>query len=103
MRQLTKKKRMPRRDSAACLGIVTPCKPRHTGAAHAAWASASTAVANAQLPEEAREGIRKFHGGLPGGARGATYSCIIDEHGWDVAPKTPAGRVLTVIKFFLIT
>lgn len=43
-------------------------------------------------------------GGLvPGGARGATYSGIITEHGWDTAPKTAAGRVLTVKKFFLIS
>lgn len=43
-------------------------------------------------------------GGLvPGGARGATYSSIITEHGWDTAPKTAAGRMLTVKKFILIS
>jgi hypothetical protein len=44
--------RLPSRDSAARIGIVTPCKPSHTSAVHAAWASASTVVANAQLPGE---------------------------------------------------
>lgn len=43
-------------------------------------------------------------GGLvPGGTRGATYSAIITDHGWDAAPKTPAGRMLTAQKFILIT
>jgi len=42
-------------------------------------------------------------GGLyPGGARGAQYSGIIKDNGWDAAPKTPAGRMLTVEKFILI-
>lgn len=42
-------------------------------------------------------------GGLvPNGARGATYSGIIADHGWDAAPKTPAGRMLSVEKFILI-
>jgi hypothetical protein len=43
-------------------------------------------------------------GGLyPGGARGASYSGIIADNGWDTAPKTPAGRTLTVEKFILIS
>lgn len=43
-------------------------------------------------------------GGLvPGGARGATYSCILTKHDWETAPKTAAGRTLTVQKFLLIT
>lgn len=43
-------------------------------------------------------------GGLyPGGARGASYSGIITDNGWDTAPKTPAGRTLTVEKFILIS
>lgn len=42
-------------------------------------------------------------GGLvPGGRTGALYNAIIVDHGWDTAPKTPAGRVLTVDKFILI-
>ena len=42
-------------------------------------------------------------GGLyPGGARGSSYSGIIIDNGWDAAPKTPAGRTLTVENFFLI-
>lgn len=42
-------------------------------------------------------------GGLvPGGARGATYSAIIKDNSWDTAPKTPAGRTLSVEKFVLI-
>lgn len=42
-------------------------------------------------------------GGLyPGGTRGASYTGIIVENGWDAAPKTPAGRTLTVEKFILI-
>ena len=40
---------------------------------------------------------------VPGGARGATYSAIIKDHSWDTAPKTAAGRMLTVEKFLLIT
>jgi hypothetical protein len=46
----------------------------------------------------------KDGGGLyPGGAVGATYTGIITGNGWDTAPKTPAGRTLTVKKFILIT
>lgn len=42
-------------------------------------------------------------GGLyPGGARGASYSAIMMENSWDTAPKTAAGRTLTVTKFALI-
>ena len=45
----------------------------------------------------------KDGGGLyPGGARGATYTGIIVENDWETAPKTPAGRTLTVEKFILI-
>ena len=61
---------MPSRDSAARIGIVIPCNPPHTSAVHAARTSASTAVANAQLPEETREETGKRHDALPGGARG---------------------------------
>lgn len=46
--------------------------------------------------------IRDGGGLYPGGARGATYTGIITENGWDTAPRTPAGRVLTVEKFCLI-
>lgn len=43
-------------------------------------------------------------GGLvPGGTRGASYSAILTDTGWDAAPKTPAGRTLTAMKFILIT
>ena len=43
-------------------------------------------------------------GGLyPGGTRGASYSGIIVDNGWDTAPKTAAGRMLTVEKFMLIS
>ena len=43
-------------------------------------------------------------GGLyPGGSRGAQYSGIIVDAGWDTAPKTAAGRMLTVEKFILIS
>lgn len=46
----------------------------------------------------------KDGGGLyPGGTRGATYTGIIVDAGWDAAPKTPAGRTLTVEKFILIS
>jgi hypothetical protein len=43
-------------------------------------------------------------GGLyPGGGRGAQYTGTIVENGWDTAPKTAAGRTLTVEKFILIS
>jgi hypothetical protein len=42
-------------------------------------------------------------GGLvPGGARGASYHGIIVEHDWNTAPKTPAGRKLSVDIYLLI-
>ncbi len=44
------------------------------------------------------------NGGLvPGGARGAQYRGIMVEHDWDSAPKTPAGRVLAIDVYLLIT
>lgn len=46
--------------------------------------------------------IRDGGGLYPGGARGATYTGIITKNDWEAAPKTPAGRVLTVKKFALI-
>ena len=46
--------------------------------------------------------IRDGGGLYPGGARSATYTGIITGNGWDTAPKTPAGRTLTVKKFALI-
>ena len=46
--------------------------------------------------------IRDGGGLYPGGARNATYTGIITKNDWDAAPKTPAGRVLTVKKFALI-
>lgn len=48
--------------------------------------------------------VIKDGGGLyPGGARGTTYTGIITNGGWDTAPKTPAGRTLTIEKFILIS
>ena len=45
----------------------------------------------------------KDGGGLyPNGARGATYTGIITKHDWETAPRTAAGRILTVKKFMLI-
>ncbi|MDP2828687.1 MAG: hypothetical protein Q8O37_08775, partial [Sulfuricellaceae bacterium] len=55
VRPLARKNRIPLRDSVAYIGIGTPCKQTNTSAIHAAWASASTAVSNAQLPGEARD------------------------------------------------
>lgn len=46
--------------------------------------------------------IRDGGGLYPGGTRGATYTAIIMDNGWDTAPKTPAGRTLKVTKFILI-
>jgi hypothetical protein len=43
------------------------------------------------------------NGGLvPGGARGAYYKARIVENGWEAAPKTPAGRTLSLENFILI-
>lgn len=50
-----------------------------------------------------RLAIQDGGGLVPGGTRGQSYSCIITEHDWDTAPKTPAGRKLTVKKFILIS
>ena len=52
------------------MGDTEQCKATNTSAIFAAWASAFTAVANIQLPGEAREEIGKCHGDPPGGARG---------------------------------
>lgn len=45
----------------------------------------------------------KDGGGLvPGGTRGQSYTAIIFGNDWETAPKSPAGRTLTVKKFLLI-
>jgi len=46
--------------------------------------------------------VYDYAGQAPGGNRNASYSAIISDCGWDAAPKTPAGRTLTVEKFLLI-
>lgn len=45
--------------------------------------------------------VRDGAGLYPGGARGTTYTGIIMGAGWDTAPRTAAGRTLTVTKFCL--
>ena len=43
-------------------------------------------------------------GGLvPGGVRGAQYRGILADTSWDAAPKTPAGRMLSVHVYLLIS
>jgi len=43
-------------------------------------------------------------GGLvPGGARGSQYRGIIGDHDWNTAPKTPAGRRLSIHVYLLIS
>jgi len=47
--------------------------------------------------------LRDGGGLIPGNTnRLQTYLCIITENGWDTAPKTAAGRTLTLKKFSLI-
>ena len=61
---------MPWREFLALIGTGAPRETTNTSTIHAARASTSTAVANVQLPGEAREEIGRCHGDLPGGARG---------------------------------
>ena len=49
--------------------------------------------------------VRDGGGLMPSGTRGNnfTYTGIITNNSWDTAPKTPAGRTLTVKNFMLIS